>query len=106
MLDPSDAPRAGYEARGADDAPICMQQHGIRVGLVLSDVVMLGQSGCELGQLVLALWPHAEAVLISACAPVAIDRYAIGTSGVRLLPRPVADTPGIVAQLIGPARAM
>ncbi len=101
--------RAGYavpEAGDADAALLCMQEHGTSVASALSAVIMPSQSGVELGQAVRARWPHAKTVLISACAPAAIDRHIIVTSGLRLLRRPVTDTPGIVAQLTGPGRSI
>ena len=45
--------RAGYEvleAEGVEEALICLQEHGARVRLVLSDVIMPKRSGYELGQ--------------------------------------------------------
>ncbi len=98
---------AGYEvldAAGVDEALICMEQQGARVSLVLSDVIMPGQSGYELGREVRTHWPHAQVVLISGYTPVAIDRHGIDTAGFRLVRKPVADLPGMVAEVIGPAR--
>jgi DNA-binding NtrC family response regulator len=99
--------RAGYqvlEAGDADEALICMQEHGAHVSLVLSDVIMPKQSGYELGQVLRTRWPHIEVVLISGYTPVAMDRHGIETSGFRLLSKPVADLPECIAQLIGPAQ--
>jgi DNA-binding NtrC family response regulator len=100
--------RAGYqvlEAGDADEALICMQEQGARVSLVLSDVIMPKQSGYELGQVLRERWPHVQIVLISGYTPVAMDRHGIETSGFRLLRKPVANLPEVIAQLIGPAQS-
>ena len=99
--------RAGYEvleAASAEEALIGMQEHGDRVGLVLSDVIMPKQTGYDLGQAVRAQWPETEIVLISGYTPVAMDRHGIGTADFHLLRKPVDDLAGVVAELIGPAQ--
>lgn len=99
--------RSGYEVLEAGDvseALICMQEHGDRVSLVLSDVIMPRQNGYELGQAVRARWPQAQVLLISGYTPVAIDRHGIETSGFPLLRKPIANLEEVVAQLIGAAQ--
>ena len=100
--------RAGFEvleARDADEALICMQEHGADVTVVLSDVIMPKQNGYELGQVLRKRWPHVEVVLISGYTPVAMDMHGIETSGFRLLRKPVADLPEVIAELIETAQA-
>jgi DNA-binding NtrC family response regulator len=97
--------RAGYEvleADGAEEALICMQEHGERVKLVLSDVIMPKQSGYELGQAVREGWPDTKIAVISGYTPVAMGRHGIETDQFQLLRKPVTDLPGIVANMIGP----
>ena len=99
--------RAGYEvleAASAEEGLICMQEHGERVSLVLSDVIMPKQSGYDLGQAVRESWPETEIVLMSGYTPVAMDRHGIGTTDFHLLRKPVNDLAGVVAELIGPAQ--
>jgi two-component system, cell cycle sensor histidine kinase and response regulator CckA len=97
--------RAGYEvleAAGADEALICMQEHGASVSLMLSDVIMPKQTGYELCQEVRRRWPQAQVLLVSGYTPVAMDRHGIQTQGLRVLRKPVADLLEIVTRLIGP----
>jgi FixJ family two-component response regulator len=75
-----------------------MQEHGERVSLVLSDVIMPKQTGYDLGQAVLVTWPETEIVLMSGYTPVALDRHGIGTSDFHLLRKPVNDLAGVVAR--------
>ena len=101
--------RVGYEvpkAGNADDALICMQEHGSSVASVLSDVITPRQSGYEFAQAVRARWPRAKVGLMSARALAAIDRQVIETSGLRRSRKPIPDTRGIAAQLIGPERSI
>ncbi len=97
--------RAGYEvleAAGADEALICMQEHGASVSLMLSDVIMPKQTGYELCQAVRARWPHTQLVLVSGYTPVALDRHGIRTAGFSLLQKPIPDLLEILTRLIGP----
>jgi two-component system cell cycle sensor histidine kinase/response regulator CckA len=99
---------AGYqvlEAADADEALICMQQHGAQVSLMLCDVIMPKRNGYELGQEVRTRWPHAHVVLISGYTPVAMDRHGIQTAGFQLLHKPVPDLPSVIARLIGPPQS-
>jgi two-component system, cell cycle sensor histidine kinase and response regulator CckA len=100
--------RAGYEvleAAGAEEALLCMQQHGTRVRLMLSDVVMPKHNGHSLAVSVRERWPEVEVVLITGYTPVAMGRHGIDTAGFRMLHKPVLDLPALVAGLIGPAQA-
>lgn len=77
--------RAGYEvleAEGVEEALICLQEHGARVRLVLSDVIMPKRSGYELGQEVRTHWPDVQVVLISGYTPVAMDRHVTTTCSI------------------------
>ncbi len=97
--------RAGYEvleAADADEALIAMQEHGPRVTLMLSDVIMPKQTGYELCQAVHTRWPHTQILLLSGYTPVAMDRHGIHTTGYALLQKPVPDLLEIVTRLIGP----
>lgn len=101
--------RAGYEvleAAGADEALICMQEHGASVSLILSDVIMPKQNGYELCQAVRARWPHAQVMLVSGYTPGAINRHEIRTAGFSLLQRPIPNLLEIVTRLIGPPETM
>jgi two-component system, cell cycle sensor histidine kinase and response regulator CckA len=100
--------RAGYEvleAAGAEEALLCMQQHGSRVSLMLSDVVMPKHNGHSLAVSVRERWPEVEVVLITGYTPVAMDRHGIDTAGFRMLHKPVLDLPAVVAGLIGRGQA-
>ena len=97
--------RAGYEvleAAGADEALICMQEHGASVSLVLSDVIMPKQTGYELCQAVNTRWPETQILLLSGYTPVAMDRHGIQRTGYALLQKPVPDLLATVTRLIGP----
>jgi two-component system, cell cycle sensor histidine kinase and response regulator CckA len=98
--------RAGYdvlEAGGVEEALICMQEYGVRVRLVLSDVIMPKQSGYDLGRIVRGRWPETAVILISGYTPVAMDRHGIETDGFPLLRKPVTDLAATIAEMIGPA---
>ena len=101
--------RAGYEvheAASAEEALLCMQQHGSGVRLVLSDVVMPRQNGHSLAVSVREGWPEVEVVLFTGYTPVAMDRHGIDTGGFRVLQKPVLDLPAFVAGVIGPAQGL
>ncbi len=98
--------RAGYqvlEAGDADEALICMAEHGDGVSLVISDVIMPKQSGYELAHALRRQWSHLRIVLISGYTPVAMERHGIQSSEFELLRKPVVNLAHTVAQLIGPA---
>ncbi len=100
--------RAGYEvleAAGAEEALLCMQQHGAHVQLVLSDVIMPKHNGHSLAVTVHERWPEVEIVLITGYTPVAMDRHGIDTAGFRVLHKPVLDLAAVVSGLIGPPQA-
>lgn len=97
--------RAGYdtlEASGVEEALICMQEHGERVSVVLSDVIMPKQSGYDLGRIVRANWPATKVILISGYTPVAMDRHGIETDGFPLIQKPAPNLAEIMAQMVGP----
>lgn len=97
--------RAGYgvlEAAGADEALICMQEHGASVSLMLSDVIMPKQNGYELCQALGTRWPHLQVLLVSGYTPVALERHGIQTAGFSLVQKPIPNLLEIVARLIGP----
>ncbi len=101
--------RAGYgvlEAAGADEALICMQEHGASVGLMLSDVIMPKQNGYELWQALRIHWPRTQVLLVSGYTPVALDRHGIQTAGFSLVQKPVPNLVEIVARLIGPPQVV
>jgi len=71
--------------------------------LVISDVVMPGESGFELARRARELRPGAQILLMSGYTPTAMARHGIDGEVVRLLAKPVSrpDLLAAVEELVG-----
>ena len=99
--------RAGYEvvqAANAAEALLRCEQ-GLVPDLVLSDVVMPGESGYDLARRLRDRHPDLAVLLFSGYTPAAIARHGMDGEGFPLLQKPVraADLVAAVQDLVGAA---
>src|SRR5881227_1429099 len=98
--------RAGYavsEAATAAEA-LARCESSEPFNLVLSDVVMPGQSGYDLARSIRVRSPRTAIILISGYTPTAMARHGLETDSCRLIHKPVprAELLDLVEQLVGP----
>jgi CheY-like chemotaxis protein len=95
--------RANFEvlsAASAADALVVFHDHGARIDLVLSDVVMPGASGVELAADITRLAPETAIILISGYTPSALKHHRLlsrSSYGVQLLQKPLAPVELVAA---------
>jgi CheY-like chemotaxis protein len=80
---------AGYRvflAASPGEALLLCEQHGSKLDLVLTDVVMPGMNGRELGERLLALYPSTKVMFMSGYTDEAIAHH--GVLGRRFLRKP------------------
>jgi CheY-like chemotaxis protein len=84
--------RAGYtvlEAHGPGDALLISEQHGARIDLLLTDVVMPHMSGAELARRVHASRPETKVLFMSGYTDETILQHGLMGSGFAFLQKPL-----------------
>jgi CheY-like chemotaxis protein len=97
--------RYGYrviEAAGGEEALLTFAQPDRPIDLVITDVVMPGMTGHEVGQRMAALNPGVKVLYISGYTENVISRQSV-RDAVEYLPKPFtpADLAGRIRQLLG-----
>jgi signal transduction histidine kinase/ActR/RegA family two-component response regulator len=85
--------RAGYDVLAAADGPAALRiagEQGGRFHLVLSDVVMPGMSGADLGRRLRERWPALPLLFTTGFSDVALDELE-ALAGVPVLPKPYSQ---------------
>jgi len=75
-------------AAGAEDALDLMETRGGSIDLVLTDVVMPGKSGRELGDELARRWPAVPVIFMSGYTGELIARRGMADAGIVLIPKP------------------
>jgi two-component system cell cycle sensor histidine kinase/response regulator CckA len=76
------------EARNADEALQCCQEHSGNIQLLLTDVIMPGRSGSQLAALAAAEHPGIKVMFMSGYTDSAIVHHGIRSAEVHFLPKP------------------
>ena len=83
--------KAGYqviEARSAEEAIPLAREHGSRIRLLLSDVMMPGMNGPELARRLVAEMPGLKVLFISGYPDEVLEQKGVLGKGVQLLMKP------------------
>jgi CheY-like chemotaxis protein len=97
---------AGYAVAQAASAAEAIErcERLDELDLLITDVVMPGESGFELARRTRELRPDAQILLMSGYTPTAMARHGLDGEVFRLVPKPVSrpDLLAVVDELVGP----